>query len=47
MENRDRRDRRTVLRMAGIPWEKIALVGADNEDKVRQGGMGDVHKVVW
>ena len=46
-ESRNRSDRRRVFRMRGIPWERIGLVGVDNEDKVRHDGKDDVHKVGW
>lgn len=46
-ECKNRRVRRRVLRMRGIPLERIGLVGVDNEDKVRRDGKDDVHKVVW
>ena len=46
-ESRNRSDRRRVFRMRGIHWERIGLVGTDNEDKVRHDGRDDVHKVGW
>ena len=46
-ESRNRSDRHKVLRMWGIPWGRIVLVGVDNEDKVRHDGKDDVHKVGW